>query len=129
VILSPQEQNKLDNYDNIKNELDSWKNQFGAKKPSEIKKELEKQEEAINDNDSLKSQVQRLETLLRGRNSRNNINNNDQKKENKLCEICNQIKYEVFKYSRISARGFDTNHLYRICSFCQKIVQLNHVNA
>jgi hypothetical protein len=47
---------------------------------------------------------------LISRNSRNNFNNDNHKKESKVCEIWNQIKYEVFKYSRISARGFDTNH-------------------
>ena|SRR5438067_337852 len=67
-------------------------------------------------------QIQKLEKLSTSR-GKSIANGANYKKEIKLCEICSQIKQDNFKYSRVSARGFNTYHVYRICSFCQKVVQ------
>ncbi|KLL04607.1 MAG: hypothetical protein MRERV_16c012 [Mycoplasmataceae bacterium RV_VA103A] len=86
----------------------------------EIKKQLGTALITIQDK---QKQIWQLEKLLGSRNSRNKINQKLTKKETRLCEICQQIKTDNFKYSRISGSNYNTYHLYRICSYCQKIVQ------
>jgi DNA repair exonuclease SbcCD ATPase subunit len=93
----------------------SWQNTFKGKTPIEIKKDFEEKERGYLD------RIKQLEGLLRNR--RTSTSTIINKRETKLCEICNQIKQDRFKYSRVSATGFNTYHVYRICSYCQKIVQ------
>jgi len=98
----------------IVKELNQWKRTFPNQTPQQVKDKLE---------EYASQQIERLST---SRNRQNNLKNIS-KKEFKICEICSQPRQDNFTYSRISNGGFtswNVNHVYRICSFCLKTVQL-----
>jgi hypothetical protein len=109
-------------WEEIVKELNQWKKTFPNQTPQQVKNKLEKyspQPITEEERKSYLSRIQRLEELLTSRNKNTAI----RKKETKLCEICQQVRQDNFEYSRVSAKGFNVNHVYRICSFCQKTVQ------
>lgn len=121
IKLTKAQQEAIDNYQKVKEKLDKWESKFPEMTPDQV---AANQGTSSAEVDDLKKQIQRLEALVRSRNSRNTNIDSDHKRETKICEICHQIKNDIFKYSRVVSRDLNTYHTYRICSFCQKIVQM-----